>query len=124
MTRRAAALREAEEEIGLSPVNVDIVGLGAPYFTASGFHIQPVVGVIRPDLSFVLSPDEVEAVFEVPLAYLLDERNAQLRSDVHEGRHRRYFEYDWQDRHIWGVTAGILHNLSYQLRDMQRIFSI
>lgn len=111
----AAALREAEEEIGLPPTQVDVIGLTDPFCTHTGFQIVPVVAVIPPDLALVPAPDEVAAIFEVPLAYALDPARRSLQSAQFQGQTRHYHEILWKDRRIWGVTAAMLVNLSYRL---------
>lgn len=112
------ALREAEEEIGLRPDLVRLAGQGAAYYSASGFHVTPVLGIIPPDLSFQPDPGEVAEIFEVPLSFLLDPANAALRQAEWNGVMREYFDIEWENRRIWGVTAGILHNLSRQLEGL------
>ncbi len=107
----AAALREAEEEIGLPAQDVDVRGKGAPYVTGSGYRITPVVGLLPHD--FVARPDpaEVAAVFETPLAYLMDARNHRTGEAVYKGKPRRYYEMPHAGYRIWGVTAGIIRRL-------------
>lgn len=111
----ATALREAQEEIGLPPGQVRIIGKAPPYLSGSGFHITPVLGIVPPDLIYEPCPDEVASIFEVPLSFVLDRANAELRTTDWNGIERQYFDMQWQGRRIWGVTAGILHNLSHQL---------
>ncbi len=111
----AAALREAEEEVALSPATVEIVGTLAPYHTVTGFGIVPVLGVIPPDLPLVPHDREVAAVFEVPLAFVLDPASAAEQRMMFEGRERRYREILWEDRRIWGATAAMLANLAARL---------
>lgn len=111
----AAALREAQEEIGLPPSAVEIVGLSDRYRTGSGFDIVPVIGVTAPDLPLVPHEAEVADVFEVPLAFLLKTGNHVRQSLEHEGRTRHYYEINWMDRRIWGATAGMLVNLATRL---------
>ncbi|MCE7794999.1 CoA pyrophosphatase [Sphingobium sufflavum] len=111
----AAALREAKEEIGLPPALVDVIGTTDPFRTHTGYSIIPVVAVIPPDVDFVPEPREVDAIFEVPLAYALDPTRRSLIFTEFEGRMRDYHEILWKDRRIWGVTAGMLVNLSYRL---------
>lgn len=111
----AAALREAEEEIGLPPDAVRVVGTAAPYLSGSGFHITPVLGLVTPDLTYVPCPEEVDSIFEVPLAFLLDPANSALKYGEWKGVAREYRDIQWQDRRIWGVTAAIIYNLSHQL---------
>lgn len=112
----AAALREAQEEIGLQPAAVDVLGLCDPYRTGTGYEVQPVVGAIPPDLPLSANPHEVAELFEVPLDHALDPRNHQLREAPWQGRIRRFYAIEWRDRLIWGATAGMLVNLSARLR--------
>lgn len=111
-----AALREAREEIGLDPALVELVGTSDRYQTGSGFDILPVIGVVPPDLPLVPQETEVAATFEVPLAFLLDETNQVRRSAEFEGHTRSYYEILWGEWRIWGVTAGMIVNLSRRLR--------
>jgi 8-oxo-dGTP pyrophosphatase MutT (NUDIX family) len=110
-TPASAALREAFEEVGLAEAVVEPLGYLDLYLTFSGFRILPTVARVAPD--FALSPNqhEVADVFEVPLAYLMTPQNHQLKSRDWKGIIRHYYEIPYQDRHIWGVTAGILRNL-------------
>ncbi len=108
----AAALREAEEEIGLPPEKVELLGEADIYYSGSGFRIAPIVGVIPPDLALVANPDEVEDWFEVPLSFLLDPANAKLETTLWQGHQRQYYDMEWQGRRIWGVTAGIIANFA------------
>jgi 8-oxo-dGTP pyrophosphatase MutT (NUDIX family) len=112
----AAALREAREEIGLDPAHVELLGIADPYQTGTGYSVHPVVGSIAPDLEFNPNPSEVADMFEVPLEFALDPKNHLLREAEWKGRLRRYYVIEWQDRMIWGATAGMLVNLSARLR--------
>lgn len=111
-----AALREAEEEIALPRAAVTVIGTSDHYRTGTGYAITPVIGVVPPDLPLVASEAEVAAVFEVPLAFLLDAANQRAASAVYQGRERRYVEMMWNERRIWGATAGMIVNLSRRLR--------
>jgi 8-oxo-dGTP pyrophosphatase MutT (NUDIX family) len=112
----AAALREAEEEIGLDPAHVEVAGTSDVYRVGTGFAVTPVVGVIPPDLPLAPHEDEVAAVFETPLAFLLAPGNHVLKSMIWEGRERSFHEIQWEDRRIWGATAGMIVNLAARLR--------
>jgi 8-oxo-dGTP pyrophosphatase MutT (NUDIX family) len=111
-----AALREAEEEIALPRTAVTLIGTSDPYRTGTGFRITPVIGVVPPDLPLVPSEAEVASVFEVPLAFLLDAANHRPATAMFQGRERRYVEMLWDERRIWGATAGMIVNLSRRLR--------
>lgn len=108
----AAALREAEEEIGLDPSLVRVIGVSDPFRTRTGFDITPVLGVVPADPPLEPNPAEVSEWFEPPLAYILDPANQVKRTVEWEGAPREYFEIVWQGHRIWGVTAAIIGNLS------------
>jgi 8-oxo-dGTP pyrophosphatase MutT (NUDIX family) len=111
----ATALREAEEEIGLAPAHVQIIGRLDSYVTGTGFEVTPVVGFVDPAFSVRPDPREVADVFEVPLSHFLDARNHQIHSRTWQGRERRYYAMPYGDRYIWGATAGMLKNLHFVL---------
>jgi 8-oxo-dGTP pyrophosphatase MutT (NUDIX family) len=111
----AAALREAEEEIGLSPAAVEVIGIADLYRTVTGFEVTPVIGVVPPDLPLVPHPGEVASMFEAPLHYLLDPARQETRTVEFRGRERCFYEIDWQGRRIWGATAAMLVNLTRRL---------
>ncbi|MCH9011998.1 MAG: CoA pyrophosphatase [Proteobacteria bacterium] len=107
----AAALREAEEETGLPPDRVRLIGRLDTYVTRTGFEVIPVVGLVTPP--FPIAPDsfEVAEVFEVPLAFFLAPENRQRHSRVYEGKDRQFYVFPFKDYYIWGATAGMLVNL-------------
>jgi len=105
-----AALRETEEETGLAPRFVDVIGLLDPYVTGTGYRIVPVVGVIKPGFTLAPDPSEVADVFEVPLSFLMNPANHQRHERVWKGELRRYYAMPYLERYIWGATAGILRN--------------
>jgi 8-oxo-dGTP pyrophosphatase MutT (NUDIX family) len=111
----ATALRETEEEVGLSPQFVEVLGAVDRYHTGTGFEITPVVGLVAPGFTARADPREVADVFEVPLAHFLDERNHRLDSRLYQGRERRYYAMPYGKRYIWGATAGMLKNLHFVL---------
>jgi len=110
-TPAGAALREAEEEIGLKPALVEPLGYLDLYLTFSGFRIMPTVARIAPDFELTLNRSEVAEVFEVPLEYLMRPENYRRKSRDWNGIIRHYYEIPYRNRYIWGVTAGILRNL-------------
>jgi len=113
----AAALRETEEEVGLPPDRVSVIGRLDTYVTGTGFEIAPIVGLVDPPVPISIDPFEVAEAFEVPLSFILDRRNHQ-RIEREVGAHNRaYFVLPYQGRNIWGATAGILVNLAEVLAD-------
>ncbi|WP_262691108.1 CoA pyrophosphatase [Kordiimonas aestuarii] len=107
----AAALREAEEEVGLTADWVDVCGFLDTYRTGTGFEIVPVVALVRPGFELRLQASEVEAAFEVPLDFILDRRNHKRQSAVWQGLRREYYAMPFGDFFIWGATAAMLVNL-------------
>ena len=112
----AAALREAEEEIGLDPARVATIGELPVYQTVTGFRIHPVVGWISPPLELRPDPFEVAEAFEVPLHFVLDPDNHRRQSYRRGPVTRGYYVLPYQGRFIWGATAGILVNFARLLR--------
>jgi 8-oxo-dGTP pyrophosphatase MutT (NUDIX family) len=112
----SAALREANEELSICPTDVQVIGVADTYYSGSGYRIEPVVGIIPPDLPLHANPEEVEDWFEVPLGFLLDPANAVKKETIWGGQQRTYYDMQWGERRIWGVTAGIIANLARRLR--------
>ena len=110
-TPEATALREAEEEIGLARTRVEVLGRCSEYLTRTGFRVTPVIGLILPPLELVPDAREVDEVFEVPLAFLLDPANHHRATREISGRAVGYYEMVHEGRVIWGATAGMLVNL-------------
>ncbi|MGL4323598.1 MAG: CoA pyrophosphatase [Beijerinckiaceae bacterium] len=106
-----AALREAEEEIGLGQNYIAPVGYLPPYLTGSGFRILPVVAIVAPGFSLRVNHMEVDDAFEVPLEYLMDAANHEKESREWKGMMRHYYTILFEGRNIWGVTAGIVRQL-------------
>jgi 8-oxo-dGTP pyrophosphatase MutT (NUDIX family) len=107
----ATALREAEEEIGLAPRRVEVLGRLPEYFTRTGFRVTPVVGLIEPPLQIVPDRREVDEVFEVPLDFILDPANHQRGTREFGGRTAHFYFIEHNGRTVWGATAGMLINL-------------
>jgi 8-oxo-dGTP pyrophosphatase MutT (NUDIX family) len=105
------ALREAEEEIGLSREFVDPIGYLDLYGTSFGFRILPAVARVKPGFSLRINKSEVDDAFEVPLAFLMDPVNHQVHSKEFRGMERSYYAMPFEERYIWGATAGILRVL-------------
>lgn len=118
----AAALREADEETGLPPAHVEVLGVMPAYLTVTGFSITPVVSLVKPAFEFVPDAFEVAEIFEVPLTFLMDPANhRQHQVDLPEGRSRHYYSMTWGRFFIWGATAGMLRNFYHLLKHAQGI---
>lgn len=105
------ALREAQEEIGLDRSFVRLVGLADAYQTITGFHVVPIVGFVRLGFTLSVSADEVADVFETPFAFLMNPANHQRHVRDDQGEPRHYYAMPYEDRLIWGATAGMLRGL-------------
>jgi len=112
-----AALRETHEEVGIEPELVEVVGRLDDYITGTGFTITPVVGLLTPGFTVTPDPFEVADVFEVPLDFFLDTANHHRESRFWKGRERHFYVMPYEDRYIWGATAGMLVNLYDALKD-------
>jgi 8-oxo-dGTP pyrophosphatase MutT (NUDIX family) len=108
----ATALRETEEEIGLGRELVDVAGLSTPYRTGTGYLITPVVGFVTPPFDLKPNPDEVAEIFETPFGFLMDPSNHERRFyDMPGGTRRWFYAMTYEERTIWGATAGVLRAL-------------
>jgi 8-oxo-dGTP pyrophosphatase MutT (NUDIX family) len=106
-----AALREAEEEVGLTRDFIEPIGYLDLYATGFGFRILPTVARVRPGFTLKINAAEVEDAFEVPLAFLMNPANHQIHSKEFRGMERSYYAMPFAERYIWGATAGILRVL-------------
>ena len=119
----AAALREAEEEVGLDRSQVDVIGTFGDYYSGSGYRISPVVGMVRGNPHLTINHDEVAAAFEVPLSFLMNQKNHARESRYWEDKKVFYYVMPYPDdgvdppveRRIWGVTAGIIRMVQERL---------
>ena len=111
----AAALRETEEEVGLSRRHVRLIGRLATYITRTGFEVIPVVGLVTPPFSITPDRFEVAEVFEAALDFFLAPANRQTHSRDYAGKQRRFYLFKYQDYCIWGATAGMLVDLVHVL---------
>jgi 8-oxo-dGTP pyrophosphatase MutT (NUDIX family) len=110
-----AAIREAEEEIGLARHFVEVVGSLPSIPVLSGFRITPVVSVVRPGFELTPNPDEVDYVFDVPLSFLMNPANHHVDRRDFVGYSRLYYEMPYGEHRIWGITAGIIRSLYERL---------
>ena len=117
----ATALREAQEEVGLAPEFVEVIGCLPIYTTGSAFIVTPVVALLRPGFQLQANADEVADIFEVPLDFLMHPANHRHHVLDWGGEQRRWLSMPYQDgaieRFIWGATAGMLRNLYRFLLD-------
>lgn len=115
-----AALREANEELGIDPAQVRVIGSSDRYRTGSGYDITPIIAVVPPDLPIHPNPAEVAQWFEAPVDFVLDTANHARKTLEFEGKTVPFIEIMWNDgrqaHRIWGVTAAILRNLSVRLK--------
>ncbi len=111
----ATALREAEEEVGLSPGYVDPLGYLDVYVSGTGYRIVPVVALISPAFEMKINQDEVAEAFEVPLDFLMTPGNHARHSREWKGMRRSFYAIPYGERYIWGITAGILRKLYERL---------
>jgi len=114
-TPEVAALREAEEEIGLARHFVDVIGHLPSIPVLSGFRITPVLSVVRPGFELTLNPHEVEEAFEVPLSFLMNPDNHITETALFRNIERNYYVMPYEDWRIWGITAGIVRSLYERL---------
>lgn len=106
-----AALREADEEIGLDASFIDVVGRMPDYVTGSGYRIVPVLATVRPGFLLTINQDEVDDAFEVPLSFLMDPANHRRESRIWQEQERHFYTMPHGERYIWGVTAGIIRTM-------------
>lgn len=109
------ALRETEEEIGLSREHISTLGFLDAYLTGTGYRIVPVVALIEPPFSLTINPHEVDEAFETPLSFLFDPANHKREGREWQGHFRTYYAMSFADRYIWGATAGMIRNLYERL---------
>ena len=105
------ALRETQEEIGLAPERVEVIARMPEYLTRTGYRVTPVVGLVAPPLELAPDSREVAEAFEVPLAFLLDPANHQRETRELAGKQVGFWVMQYEERRIWGATAGMLVNL-------------
>jgi len=110
-TPAEAAIREADEEVGLKAGFIEVAGYLDAYETGTGFRILPVVSFVRPGFTLTVHDGEVAEVFEVPLSFLMDARNHERHKATWQGREREYYAMPYNGHYIWGATAGMLKNM-------------
>lgn len=114
---QAAALREAEEEIGLDPARVDVIGSLPVHETVTGYAITPIVGLLHGAFNPVPEKGEVEEVFVVPLSHVLAPARFQIQSRQWMGQWRRFYTVPYGPYYIWGATARILRGLAERVAE-------
>lgn len=115
----SAALREAQEEIGLDPGRVRVFGYLPDHVVISGFRVTPVLGIVAPPFSLELNPAEVAGVFEVPVNHVLDSANHQARMRRVGNEELLLYDIPWQGQNIWGATAGMLLTFVHMLKEVR-----
>lgn len=110
------AIRESEEEIGLPGSHIEVIGALPEYLTVSGYRVTPVVALVKPIAQYQPDPFEVADVFEVPLRFLMDPANHEIRVWQSTEGSRRFYAMPYAERFIWGATAGMLRNLYHLLK--------
>lgn len=115
----SAALREAQEEIGLDPGRVRVFGYLPDHVVISGFRVTPVLGIVAPPFSLELNPAEVAGVFEVPVNHVLDSANHQARMRRVGNEELLLYDIPWQGQNIWGATAGMLLTLVRMVQEIE-----
>ena len=115
-TPEETALRETEEEIGISSADVNILGRMSARDTATGYRVMPIVGLITPPVSLELAPSEVASVFEVPIEFIVNPLSHSLETREKCGKSHKYYVMPYNDYYIWGLTARILVELGTMLR--------
>jgi 8-oxo-dGTP pyrophosphatase MutT (NUDIX family) len=109
------ALREAEEEIGLSKKIVELLGIYNDFITPSGFCITPVIAFLPSLFKFSINTSEVSEVFDVPLSIFLNNQNEQVEFQIFNGIKRPVYYYYCGEHEIWGATAAILRSFLIDL---------
>jgi len=115
LTAVDTALREAHEEVGLEPRFVEPLGGIEPYETGTGFRIAPIVGFVAPGFEQKMDTREVADIFEVPFDFLMNPANHELREAEWRGQKRSFYAMPYEDRFIWGATAGMIRALYERL---------
>ncbi len=118
---REAALRESEEEIGLSPARVNTIGYLPNFLTTTAYSVTPVVGFVDEPFTPVPDPSEVAEVFEVPLGFLFDPVNQQRSMRAYFGTELPIFEFLYRHWRIWGVTAGVLMSFYFAVHNAKEV---
>lgn len=111
-----AALREANEEVGLETNKITPLGRLPSYQTVTGFCITPIVANLEPPYKFYAEPSEVEEIFELPLNHIIEVENFKKHSLLYEGQKRHYWAVPYNGYYIWGATAAILRELAQRVQ--------
>lgn len=107
-----AAIREANEEIGINQEQIKVLGKLPLYQTVTGYNITPIVGELSPPFIFKKAEDEVDEIFELPVEFMMDVKNFKRESVIYQGERREFWALPFNDYYIWGATAAILRELA------------
>lgn len=107
-----AAIREANEEIGINQAQIKVLGKLPLYQTVTGYNITPIVGELSPPFIFKKAEDEVDEIFELPVEFMMDVKNFKRESVIYQGERREFWALPFNDYYIWGATAAILRELA------------
>lgn len=110
------ALREAQEEIGLDPENVTVIGQLPSYEIISGYQVTPIVAIIDSVQTFIKDKNEVDEIFQVPLQHFMQEKNHHSIDSYRHGRHHNVHFYPYKHYNIWGATAAIMKDLVNRIK--------
>ena len=109
------ALRETEEEVGIKPELIEVVGVIEPFLTVTAFNVVPIVGFVQPSFTLDIDEFEVAEAFEVPLSILADQSQYQRKGVLWQGEKRMYWELMYNGFRIWGATAAMLYAFAGRL---------
>lgn len=111
------ALREANEEIGIFPNEIEVLAIGDTYFTRTEYAIRPIIGLVSPNARLIANPDEVDEVFEVPIETVFNPNGFELRDYHIRGQTFQIYTINYAKYQIWGITCAIIRMLCNRIFD-------